>query len=52
MSELKNTAIMAIKIFTYLHYEYHTKKKKLNASLKVYQHTSICKSNSKLIFGV
>lgn len=26
MSELKNTAIMAIKIFTYLHYEYHTKK--------------------------
>lgn len=50
MSELKNTAIMAIKIFTYLHYEYHTKK--LNASLKVYQHTSICKSNSKLIFGV
>lgn len=51
MSELKNTAIMAIKIFTYLHYEYHTKKK-LNASLKVYQHTSICKSNSKLTFGV
>lgn len=51
MSELKNTAIMAIKIF-YLFTLRIPYKKKLNASLKVYQHTSICKSNSKLIFGV